>query len=212
MGHECDAGTRSGVYIYADAKSSVLLTCHYDIQQVNLVLEAFDVNDPSFQFAHTMPVTLPPNCATELFAGLLPGVPTLTKLSQVAKSIVVSAKLVDKDKDIISRNSNWSVSASSHYFDTASSDNNLIMHFLTGRSPTSTLTSLLQMLSHSALLIRPHHLPLRHLLLRITLMLPKRSISPAQLNLPSRPNARSRELYSMRKEMPTFVSVTKEST
>ena len=51
-------------------------------------------------------VDLAPNASTELWKGNLPGQPTRTKLSDVPKTIVVSAVLSD-DTGVIARYSNW---------------------------------------------------------------------------------------------------------
>ncbi|KAK7470699.1 hypothetical protein VKT23_002121 [Stygiomarasmius scandens] len=52
-------------------------------------------------------VTLAPNSSTELFKGQVPGQPTRTKKSEVAKDIVVSARLLDGDGTVLSRYTNW---------------------------------------------------------------------------------------------------------
>ncbi|KZT13063.1 glycoside hydrolase family 2 protein [Laetiporus sulphureus 93-53] len=52
-------------------------------------------------------VTLAPNSSTELYVGELPGQPTRTKLSEVPKTIVVSARLLDGSGTVLARYSNW---------------------------------------------------------------------------------------------------------
>ncbi|KAL4267421.1 Beta-mannosidase glycosyl hydrolase [Pleurotus pulmonarius] len=52
-------------------------------------------------------VALAPNASTELHKGELPGQPRRTKLSEVPKVIVVSARLLDVDGSILARYSNW---------------------------------------------------------------------------------------------------------
>lgn len=52
-------------------------------------------------------VTLGANASTELHKGELPGQPRRTKLSEVPKTIVVSARLLDVDGSILARYSNW---------------------------------------------------------------------------------------------------------
>ncbi|EIN10923.1 glycoside hydrolase family 2 protein [Punctularia strigosozonata HHB-11173 SS5] len=54
-------------------------------------------------------VVLASNQATELYQGELSGQPTRTKLSEVPKTIVVSARLVDEGGAVLGRYSNWSV-------------------------------------------------------------------------------------------------------
>lgn len=51
-------------------------------------------------------VTLAPNAATELHKGSLRGQPVRTKLSDVPKTIVVSARLLDGNQ-VLARYSNW---------------------------------------------------------------------------------------------------------
>jgi beta-mannosidase len=58
----------------------------------------------------TKPVVLAPNASTELFSGPLPGQPTRTKASEVPRTIVVSARLLDDDDGaVLGRYSNWCV-------------------------------------------------------------------------------------------------------
>ncbi|TDL29523.1 glycoside hydrolase family 2 protein [Rickenella mellea] len=52
-------------------------------------------------------VVLAPNAATELWSGTLPGQPTRTKLSEVPKTIIVSARLIDESGTVLGRYSNW---------------------------------------------------------------------------------------------------------
>lgn len=54
-------------------------------------------------------VRLAPNAATELWAGLVPGQPPRTKLSEVPETIVVSARLLDEAGAVLGRYSNWCV-------------------------------------------------------------------------------------------------------
>ncbi|KAF8320927.1 glycoside hydrolase [Clavulina sp. PMI_390] len=74
---------------------------------VSLELAAFDLYDPTFQWSQKKDITLPPNSSTDLMMMPLPGQPPLSKKSQVPRGIVVHAKLLDKDGDVISRNTNW---------------------------------------------------------------------------------------------------------
>lgn len=52
-------------------------------------------------------VTLAANSCTELSHDVLTGQPTRTKLSEVPKTIIVSARLLEKDRTVVARYSNW---------------------------------------------------------------------------------------------------------
>jgi len=52
-------------------------------------------------------VVLAPNSSTELFKGELPGQPRRTKLSEVPKTIIASARLLDSNGAVLGRYSNW---------------------------------------------------------------------------------------------------------
>ncbi|RDB22567.1 Beta-mannosidase B [Hypsizygus marmoreus] len=52
-------------------------------------------------------VVLAPNSSTELYAGQLPGQPIRTKKSEVPKVIIVSARLIDENGNVLARYSNW---------------------------------------------------------------------------------------------------------
>jgi len=52
-------------------------------------------------------VTLEPNASTELWKGELPGQPKRTKASEVPRTIIVSARLVDEKGAVLARYSNW---------------------------------------------------------------------------------------------------------
>jgi beta-mannosidase len=52
-------------------------------------------------------VVLLPNAATELYKGDLPGQPKRTKASEVPRTIVISARLLDSDGSVLGRYSNW---------------------------------------------------------------------------------------------------------
>lgn len=77
-------------------------------KKVTLSVKSFDLlSDWTDEW--TSSVTLAPNASTELWKGLLPGQPTRTKLSEVPKTIVVSARLLDGDNidNVLARYSNW---------------------------------------------------------------------------------------------------------
>jgi beta-mannosidase len=52
-------------------------------------------------------VTLAANSSTELYSGELEGVPQRTKLSEVSKTVIVSARLLDADGTVLGRYANW---------------------------------------------------------------------------------------------------------
>ena len=77
-------------------------------KQATLEVTSFDLHS-DWQDRWIKDVTLAPNSATELFKGDLPGQPKRTKASEVPKTIVVSARLLDKDGAVLGRYSNWCV-------------------------------------------------------------------------------------------------------
>jgi beta-mannosidase len=54
-------------------------------------------------------VVLSQNSSTELYKGALSGLPIRTKKSETPKVLIVSARLIDKNGDILGRYSNWCV-------------------------------------------------------------------------------------------------------
>jgi beta-mannosidase len=52
-------------------------------------------------------VVLAPNSATELYKGDLPGQPIRSKASEVPRTLVVSARLIDSNGTVLGRYSNW---------------------------------------------------------------------------------------------------------
>ena len=83
------------------------------LQEKRAVLEvtAFDLQS-DWRETFKQDVALAPNASTELFKGLLPGQPKRTKLSEVPRTIVVSARLLDAAGAVLGRYSNWCVSPS----------------------------------------------------------------------------------------------------
>lgn len=71
---------------------------------VELVSYDLDVGEVD---RRTFDVTLAPNASTEVWKGTVPGQPTRTLLSQVARPIVVQARLLAKDGEVLARYSNW---------------------------------------------------------------------------------------------------------
>lgn len=100
---------RLRLYLYVTSMNQQLLKkhIHSDYEQVSLELEAFDIHDKTFQWKQQKHVTLPPNSSTDLLMLPLPGQPVLTKQSEVSRTIVINARLVDQDGTVISRNANW---------------------------------------------------------------------------------------------------------
>ena len=83
-------------------------------KQATLEVTSFDLHS-DWQDRWIKDVTLAPNSATELFKGDLPGQPKRTKASEVPKTIVVSARLLDKDGAVLGRYSNWCVLLVFHF-------------------------------------------------------------------------------------------------
>ncbi|KAH8118262.1 glycoside hydrolase family 2 protein [Phellopilus nigrolimitatus] len=70
-----------------------------------LSVKCFDL-DSDWTDTRTQDVVLAPNSSTELWKGNLPGQPTRTELSDIPKTIIVSARLLDGDT-VLARYSNW---------------------------------------------------------------------------------------------------------
>ena len=83
-------------------------------KQATLEVTSFDLHS-DWQDRWIKDVTLAPNSATELFKGDLPGQPKRIKASEVPKTIVVSARLLDKDGAVLGRYSNWCVLLGFHF-------------------------------------------------------------------------------------------------
>lgn len=73
---------------------------------VTLEVTSFDLHSP-WTDRWTKDVVLAPNSATELWAGEVPGQPKRTKLSEVPRTIVVSARLFDESGAVLARYANW---------------------------------------------------------------------------------------------------------
>ena len=84
-----------------------------------LEVVAFDLHS-DWREAFRQDVVLAPNAATELWEGALPGQPVRTKLSEVPKTIIVSARLLDVDGSVLGRYSNWYVHLHAQAHTTAS--------------------------------------------------------------------------------------------
>lgn len=75
-------------------------------KNVTLEVTAFELNT-DWTESWKKDVVLAPNAATELYNGDLPGQPTRTKLSDVPRTIIISARILDGDGTVLGRYSNW---------------------------------------------------------------------------------------------------------
>ncbi|KAI0952282.1 hypothetical protein AcV7_008145 [Taiwanofungus camphoratus] len=75
-------------------------------KKATLEVTTFDLHS-EWRQKFTKEVTLAPNASTELFKGELPGQPKRTKLSEVPKTLIVSARLLDESGVVLGRYSNW---------------------------------------------------------------------------------------------------------
>lgn len=71
-----------------------------------LEVTAFDLHS-NWTEKWEIEIILALNSSTELYKGQLPGQPIRTKRSDVPKTIVVSARLLDENKTVLGRYSNW---------------------------------------------------------------------------------------------------------
>ncbi len=77
-------------------------------KKATLEVAAFDLHS-EWTERWTKDVVLAPNAATELYCGELPGQPKRTKASEVPRTIIVSARLLDESAAVLGRYSNWYV-------------------------------------------------------------------------------------------------------
>jgi beta-mannosidase len=104
---------------YADERTSAhfTITSQLEIWGTNGTLEkkhatlqvtSFDLERPEWSKRWEMGITLAPNSSTELWKGQVPGQPARTRESELPKTIVVSARLLDdEDRVVLGRYSNW---------------------------------------------------------------------------------------------------------
>ena len=105
---------------YRDDRSAAFFTIEHvlEVWGTNSTLEdkeayldviAFDLGDEGWRGGvEKRKILLRNNSATELYKGSLPGQPIRTKESEVPKSIIVSARLLDVESgEVIGRYSNW---------------------------------------------------------------------------------------------------------
>ena len=74
-------------------------------KEVTLDVRCFDLRS-EWTDGWSKQVVLAPNASMELWKGILPGQPTRTKLSEVPKTIIISARLLDGNT-VLGRYSNW---------------------------------------------------------------------------------------------------------
>ncbi|KAF5387820.1 hypothetical protein D9615_000372 [Tricholomella constricta] len=75
-------------------------------KKVTLEVTSFDL-DSEWRDKWSKEVVLAQNSSTELHKGELPGQPIRTKQSEVPRVIIVSARLIDENGDVLGRYSNW---------------------------------------------------------------------------------------------------------
>ncbi|KIM68561.1 glycoside hydrolase family 2 protein [Scleroderma citrinum Foug A] len=80
--------------------------CTLTEKKVELELSIFEL-DSAWSDTYTMDVVLAPNSSTELFCDQLPGQPVRTKLNEVPRTIIASARILDETGRVLSRSSNW---------------------------------------------------------------------------------------------------------
>lgn len=76
-------------------------------KKATLEVTAFDLHS-DWKEQWSREVTLAPNSSTELYSGELSGQPQRTKLSELPKTVIVSARLLDAGQ-VLGRYSNWYV-------------------------------------------------------------------------------------------------------
>ncbi|KAG6861004.1 hypothetical protein C0995_005024 [Termitomyces sp. Mi166 len=75
-------------------------------KKAKLEVITFDLHS-NWREITSMDVVLAPNASTELFKGNLPGQPVRTKASEVPRVLIVSARLIDPNGEVLGRYSNW---------------------------------------------------------------------------------------------------------
>lgn len=75
-------------------------------KKATLEVTSFDLHS-DWRDKWSKEVVLAQNSSTELYSGDLPGQPIRTKKSDVPKVIIVSARLLDENNNILGRYSNW---------------------------------------------------------------------------------------------------------
>jgi beta-mannosidase len=75
----------------------------HEEKQCKLDIVAFDLQEGVVVEKITQDVTLAANSSTEFWKGLVPGQIVRTKLSEVPKTIVIGARLIDSDGSVLAR-------------------------------------------------------------------------------------------------------------
>jgi len=76
-------------------------------KKATLEVTSFDLYSDCWRDKWSKEVSLKANSSTELHKGTLPGQPIRTKYSQVPKTIIVSARLLGENDEVLGRYSNW---------------------------------------------------------------------------------------------------------
>ncbi|KAI0082455.1 glycoside hydrolase family 2 protein [Panus rudis PR-1116 ss-1] len=109
--------TRKEVKTYPDELSAAVFSIETVLEiwgtnstlsekKATLEVTSFEL-DSTWTDKWTKEVVLAPNSSTELFKGGLPGQPKRSKLSEVPKVIIVSARLLNENGEVLGRYSNW---------------------------------------------------------------------------------------------------------
>lgn len=108
--------TRKDKKVFADELKAATFTIETEIEiwgtnsdleerKATLVVEAFNL-ESEWTDKWSKEVTLVPNASTELWKGLLPGQPVRTKLSDVPRPIIITARLLE-GSTVLARYTNW---------------------------------------------------------------------------------------------------------
>jgi beta-mannosidase len=76
-------------------------------KKATLEVTSFDLNSDCWRDKWSAEIVLKANSSTELHKGSLPGQPIRTKISQTPKTIIVSARLLGDNDEVLARYSNW---------------------------------------------------------------------------------------------------------
>lgn len=79
-------------------------------KKAKLELTAFDLHS-NWKESWSKEVVLASNSSTELYKGAAPGLPVRTKKSEVPRTIILSARLLGDNDEVLGRCSNWYGSA-----------------------------------------------------------------------------------------------------
>ncbi|KNZ79844.1 putative beta-mannosidase B [Termitomyces sp. J132] len=75
-------------------------------KKAKLEVTTFDLHS-DWRQSMSWDVVLVPNASTELFKDTLPGQPVRTKTSEIPRVLIVSARLIDENGEVLGRYSNW---------------------------------------------------------------------------------------------------------